>query len=127
MTDGDRPRFAAEMLRLSAVFREPLDEVQVAEYFSALQDCSLPELHEAVSVVIKNVRFFPRPVELIEIVVEHRQAAAETAERERQARRMLEAPPPSDEERAESLRMIHDTIARLSDKMRWPKAADGRR
>lgn len=68
MTLTDRQAFAALMIGLGETYGEPVSDVRLELYFSALQDLDLEELRQAVITCVRFHKFFPRPVELREAV-----------------------------------------------------------
>ncbi len=124
MTDADRPGFAVAMLRLTAVFGGQLDDIQVEEYFRALHEYGEDEVQAAVSEANKRLTFRPKPAELIEFIQERRQAVARAAERERQARRILEAAPPTEAELAANKAMIRQLLDSLDKRFHGRRDAE---
>ena len=85
MTDADRRAFAVEMALLAEVFGEQISETRIAAYFTALEDRALGEVQRAMRTAIRTSRYFPRPVELIEIIRAERAMARALPGPERKA------------------------------------------
>lgn len=69
MTDVDRVVFAEAMMILGETFNEPVSEVRIESYFSALSDLPMPALGLAVRSAVRTLKWFPKPVELREMVL----------------------------------------------------------
>lgn len=63
-----RQVFARGLAVLSETFNEPLSELRAEAYLVALEDLSADEFEQAVRAALRACRFFPRPVELRELV-----------------------------------------------------------
>lgn len=68
MTQEDARTFAKGMLLLGETFNEPVSEMRIDAYFEALSDLPIETVSQAVRLALKACRFFPRPVELREMV-----------------------------------------------------------
>lgn len=68
MKDIDRGAFGEAMLVLSETFNEPVSDVRVEAYFDALKDFSIMQVNLAVRRAVRDCRFFPKPVELRELI-----------------------------------------------------------
>ena len=53
---------------LGEVFNEPVSETRIRAYWQALRDIPMSELVAAIKYTIRNNRFFPRPVDIREII-----------------------------------------------------------
>lgn len=79
MTALDKPAFAEAMLTLSETFNEPLSDVKIEAYFSALSDHDIAAVLGACRLALRASKFFPRPVELREFITGSAEDAAEQA------------------------------------------------
>jgi hypothetical protein len=68
MTNPDREAFARLMYALGDTFNEPVSELRAEAYFDALRDLSVEDVLAAGRRAIAECRFFPRPVELRDMV-----------------------------------------------------------
>lgn len=68
MTPADRPRFAELMLGIGEVYGEPVSEIRMELYFSALEHLSLDAVRAAANAHVRTNKFFPKPAELLEAV-----------------------------------------------------------
>jgi hypothetical protein len=68
MTDDDRPAFAEAMHLLAETFNEHVSEVRAEGYFDALRDWSIVDVNRAVRLALRACKFFPKPIELIELL-----------------------------------------------------------
>jgi hypothetical protein len=68
MTDADRVAFAKGLFVLGDTFNEAVSEMRAEAYFDALRDLSLETVLTAMRSAITALRFFPKPVELREMV-----------------------------------------------------------
>jgi len=79
MTADDRAAFGALMFMLGDTFGEPVTDIRIEAYFSALSDLHVESVLGAGQRAIRECRFFPRPVELRELVTGSGDDAAELA------------------------------------------------
>jgi hypothetical protein len=79
VTDADRPAFAEALHVLAETFNEPVSDVRAEAYFHALADMSFPGVKYAVLRALRTCKFFPRPVELRELVTGDPDARADAA------------------------------------------------
>lgn len=79
MTEQDRPAFAEAMYALGETFNEPVSDVRAEAYFDALQDVDLARVSVAVRLALRVCKFFPKPVELRELIAGNQDDNAETA------------------------------------------------
>lgn len=68
MTDQDRPHFAEAMHAMAETFNEPMSDIRAEAYFDALRDLPMGRVNAAVRLALRTCRFFPKPVELRELV-----------------------------------------------------------
>ena len=68
MTNEDRLGFAKLLLYAGEAFGEPVSDVRASAYFDALYDLSLDEVRAAIKHLIRESRFFPRPVDIRGVV-----------------------------------------------------------
>lgn len=110
MTEDDRPAFAEAMHLLGEMYNEHISELRAEGYFDALRDLSLVDVNLAVRLSLRSCRFFPKPVELRELLTGTPDANADAAWGEliREVRRVgyLGTPTFSDER---TLRAIGET------------------
>jgi hypothetical protein len=66
--DSDRIVFAKALFVLGETFNEPVSETRAEAYFTALADLPIGDVITATRRVVAEGRFFPRPVELREMV-----------------------------------------------------------
>ena len=67
MTNNDRARFARAMTLLSEMFDKQVTDVLAAVYFDACRDLSIEEFEAATKAALGGCRYFPKPVELLEL------------------------------------------------------------
>lgn len=79
MTELDRVPFAEGMLVLSETFNEPVSELRTEGYFEALRDHDINEVNRAIRQAMRACKFFPKPVELRELIDGTTADAAEAA------------------------------------------------
>jgi hypothetical protein len=68
MTNEDRPKFAERMVALAELYSTELSAEAIEIYFRALHDINLEGFQRAVSEAARRCKFFPKPVELLELV-----------------------------------------------------------
>ena len=68
MTDEDRVPFAEAMHVLAETMGEPVSDIRAEGYFAALSDLPFEAVKAAVLTAVRTCRFFPKPVELLELV-----------------------------------------------------------
>lgn len=68
MREFDRTLFAEAMHVLGETFNEPISDIRIEGYFDALQDFSIEQVNVAVRLALRDCRFFPKPVELREMI-----------------------------------------------------------
>lgn len=68
MTETDRPAFARALFVLGETFNESISDLRAEGYFDALRDFSLEEATAAIREALRTCKFFPKPVELRELV-----------------------------------------------------------
>ncbi len=79
MTTGDVVAFAEAMHVLGQTFSEPVSDVRVEAYFDALMDMPIEAVTGAVRLALRTCKFFPRPVELRELITGDATANADAA------------------------------------------------
>lgn len=68
MTRQDAARFSSSLAAMAALFeKEPVPQV-VEIYFRALERFSIGEVEEGISKACSTMKFFPKPVELIDCI-----------------------------------------------------------
>jgi hypothetical protein len=79
MTDHDSVRFAEAMGVLCETFGEPLSDLRIEGYFNALSDFPVEDVLAAVHQALRSAKFFPKPVELRELITGNPDDAAQQA------------------------------------------------
>ena len=119
MTTEDRPKFAEAMHALGETFNEPVSQIRAEAYFDALSDLTLAQVNAAVRAALRSCRFFPKPVELRELIAGTPDANADAAwgELRREIGRVgyLGVPKFTDERTALTVREVWGSWARLCE------------
>lgn len=68
MRAQDAERFAKVMAALGETFNDTISDVRSEAYFGALEDLAMEQVEHAATEWIKRGRFFPKPVELRELI-----------------------------------------------------------
>lgn len=68
MTPDDRPLFAEALFAMAETFNEPMSKLRAEGYFDALSDLPLELVNAAVRLSLRQCKFFPKPIELRELV-----------------------------------------------------------
>lgn len=68
MTGLDAATFAEAMHALGETFNEPVSPIRTEAYFDALSDLSIEQVNAAVRLALRSCKFFPKPVELRELI-----------------------------------------------------------
>lgn len=68
MTNQDMPRFISAMTAMSVVFKEPLSQPLVETYFRVLSGFDADQVDAGISKAISTLKFWPKPVELVECI-----------------------------------------------------------
>lgn len=68
MTDADRPQFARVLAVLSQAFNESVSEQRAEAYWIALRDLDLDLFEAAAFEAMKTLEWFPKPVQLRELL-----------------------------------------------------------
>lgn len=68
MIEQDRERFAEALIGVGEVYDKEITEAKARIYFLALVDFDIEIVVRAMFQACKTYRFFPKPVELIEII-----------------------------------------------------------
>lgn len=68
MTEADRPAFARALFVLGETFNESISDLRAEGYFDALRDFELEQATAAMREALRTCKFFPKPVELREMV-----------------------------------------------------------
>ena len=79
MTNQDRAAFGRMLYALGDTFNEPVTDLRVEAYFDALRDLSIGDVLTAGRLAIREARFFPRPVEIRELIAGKVEDRAELA------------------------------------------------
>ena len=90
MTDANALDFGRLMHALGQTFNEPVSAIRSEAYFDALRDLDIAQVQQAVRQSLASCRFFPRPVELRDLVLgtAHDHADAAWGEVLREVRRV---------------------------------------
>lgn len=70
MTDSDRPRFAAALLAMAAIFDREIIPQVTNMYFQILGRFTITEVEGGILRACSTLRYFPRPVELVECIMD---------------------------------------------------------
>lgn len=68
MDERDSIRVIAAVNALAEFYKEPLSEIRLELYIGGIEDLTADEVERAAKMAVKSLRFFPKPVELIEFV-----------------------------------------------------------
>ncbi len=68
MVDSDDIIFAGHLAGLAEALGEPLSQSRINAYFGAMRAYELESVVRAINEALSTVRFFPKPVELIEMI-----------------------------------------------------------
>lgn len=68
MNEQDKNEFTKHMISLSEMFNKEVTKPLARMYFDALSEYSVEQIGQAVNEHIKTGRFFPKPVELSDII-----------------------------------------------------------
>jgi hypothetical protein len=68
MTAEDRRAFAELMLGIGEAYGEPVSDIRLEIYFSALEDLPLDDIRQAANIHVRVNKFFPRISELREAI-----------------------------------------------------------
>ena len=68
MKPSEKEKFANAFLTLCAVFEKEPSDVLTAAYYRAMATQSMAEIEHAITRAITECRFFPKPVELLELI-----------------------------------------------------------
>lgn len=79
MTNQDREAFGRMMFALGDTFNEPVSEIRAEAYFEALKRFDIGDVLAAGRRALEECRYFPRPVELREMLAGTDEEQAEEA------------------------------------------------
>ena len=68
MKVSDKNKFASAFQTMCEIFDKKNTKIMVAGYFTALEPFPIIKVEAAISQAIKTCRFFPKPVELIDLI-----------------------------------------------------------
>lgn len=68
MTENDRTAFAKLLYVLGETFDTPVSDIRAETYFDALHDLPLAALQASARVYVRTAKFFPKPVELRQLI-----------------------------------------------------------
>ena len=80
METSDQEKFANSLGVLCEIFDKQISPIVIRAYFQALRPYPVEEVEGAISQAIVSCKFFPRPVELIELITGGREAIEDKAE-----------------------------------------------
>ena len=119
MTDHDSLTFVRLMNALGETFNEHVSEVRTEAYFDALRDLDIAQVQQAVRQALASCTFFPKPVELRELLTGSAadNADAAWAELIREVRRVgyIGTPAFTDERVSRAIRETWGSWARLCE------------
>ena len=119
MTGQDAAVFAEAMHALGETFNEPVSPIRTEAYFDALSDLSIEQVNGAVRLALRSCKFFPKPIELREMIAGRPDANADAAwgELTREIARVgyLGTPKFSDERTRRTVREVWGSWARLCE------------
>ncbi len=69
MTRADMPQLAQILAMLAETFNEPVSELRAEGYYIALEDLEIDRINRGALESLKVCRFFPRPVEIRDLVL----------------------------------------------------------
>lgn len=70
MTNSDKPRFAAALLAMAAIFDREIIPQVTNMYFQILGRFTITEVEGGIFRACSTLRYFPRPVELVECIMD---------------------------------------------------------
>lgn len=91
MNNNDKAKFTKAMLALGETFNVQVSKIKIEIYFSALSEYPIDRVDWAISEVIKKLKFFPRPAEIIEFLADRLMSPEEEWDR------LISGAPPSEE------------------------------
>jgi hypothetical protein len=68
MTNQDLPKFASSLTALAVVFDKPITPQFTEIYFRILERFSIEEVERGISTACATLKFFPKPVELVDCI-----------------------------------------------------------
>ena len=68
MKQSDKNRFASAFQSMCEILDKKSTTIMILGYFTALENFSIEQTEKAISKAIGSCKFFPKPVELIEII-----------------------------------------------------------
>lgn len=107
-------RFAMAVAKLAAVYRVTVDPLLVESYWEALQGWPLEGLEGGARTIIREAKFFPRPVEWAEAAEDWLKERRSLEQSKRLALEQSNAPPLTRDD-------VQKLIADLNDKLGWPR------
>ncbi len=109
----DRERFSVVLATLGEVYGKEITEVMAEAYWRALRDCPLEAIEAAAIAHIRESRWFPKPVELLEAVEDFLRERVSSQQRARLKLTQSTELPLSKEQVAEM-------VDRLGKALKWP-------
>ncbi len=70
MTNSDKPRFAAALLAMAAIFDREIIPQVTDFYFRILSRFDIAEVEGGIFRACSTMKFFPKPVELVECIMD---------------------------------------------------------
>ena len=80
MKQSDKNRFASAFQSMCEILDKKSTTIMISGYFTALENFSIEQTEKAISKAIGSCKFFPKPVELIEIITGGQKQLANNAE-----------------------------------------------
>ena len=80
MKASEKNRFASAFQTLCEIFDKKNTKIMLAGYFTALESFTIEQTEKAISTAISSCKFFPKPVELIELVTGGQKQIASNAQ-----------------------------------------------
>ena len=68
MTRQDAPRFVSSLTAMGALYERHPEATVIEIYFRALEKFTIVEVEQGISKACSSLKFFPKPVELIEAI-----------------------------------------------------------
>ncbi|GAB6112484.1 DUF6475 domain-containing protein [Desulfomicrobium salsuginis] len=69
MSERDKSRFAAALMAAAAVFERTVTPQVTEIYFRVLERFSIEEVERGISTACATLKFFPKPVELVDCII----------------------------------------------------------
>lgn len=113
MATTDRQRFSVVLATLGEVYGKDITEVMAEAYWRALRDCPMEAIEAAAVAHIRESRWFPKPVELVEGVEDFLRERLRGQQRARLKLTQSTELPLSKEQ-------VADLVENLGRALKWP-------